>query len=143
MHKIKNHPYVYYFLFWINVINLSELTSYIILRSFSTHGDMVNFEYGTRLSPWVIFIVGGLFAAAGIFFLFKYILRNTYVVMKLTKSLQALLLILTAFFIFGHAGIRMLLFSYGVFATSLGWVFFLLMIFTIVCCWPGYKKRLF
>jgi hypothetical protein len=118
--KIKSYPYFYYFLFWMNILNLSELFSYIILRSFSSYGDMANIEMGWHVSPGYIIIIGGALVIFALNYLFVRTLPALYLILNLTISLRITILTLTTFFIFGHAGIRMLLYSYGTLATILG-----------------------
>lgn len=144
LHSIKQKHYLYYFLFWINLVNLSELVSYVILRSFSEHGDIAHIEYGWNISPWLIFIIGGLLLSAAVIHFFIYTLVELYNVMPLDKkSLRLFILICTSFIMFAQSGVRMFLASYGIFATTLGVIFFILFFLTILFCYPQVKPRVF
>lgn len=140
LQKIKRHPYLYYFLCWINFMNLTELVSYFILRSFSAHGDIANMEFAWRISPWWFFIVGGGLLVIGIWHFFSNILIELYVRMRLEAVFpKVVILSLFAFLLFGQSGIRMFLYSYGSLATALGWLFCILVPMTIILCWPTRK----
>ena len=136
--QIKKHPLLYYFVFWINLLNLAELTSYIILRSIGSSGDIYHVEIGWNISPWLIFIIGGSIIVYCLWYLFSYQLDRLYSTLKLTSNWpKAFILTLAAFQIFGHSGFRMLLYPYGTVSLILGIVFIMLVPLVIYIKWPA------
>lgn len=56
--RIERRPYLLYFVIWNNVTNLSEVISYVVLRSITKHGDLGHIEFAWGVSQWFVFIVG-------------------------------------------------------------------------------------
>lgn len=136
--KVKKHPYWFYLICWINVINIAELVSYVFLRAFSAHGDMGHIVFSWQISPWWIFFGGGLPLTVAIWYFFANTLPELYSRLQLNKSsLRAFLLVVFAYLLFGHSGIRMFLDSYGTIATVLGVVSCITMVAIIIICWPS------
>ena len=134
---VKKHSWLFYFICWISIINLSELFSYIFLRSFSTHGDIAHIEYGWQISPWLIFVPGCLFLFCGLLYFFKKTLIDVYTIMQLNnKFIQLLFLFVCTYVFFGMSGIRMYLDPYGKVANLLGISCFVIMLLVIILCWP-------
>lgn len=137
LQKIKQHPYVFYFLCWVNVVNLAELLSYFILRSFGTHGDVATIVFSWHISPWWFFLVGGALLIVGVWHFFSHILIELYQRMHLVAlAPKVFVLMLFAFILFGQGGIRMFLSSFGTLATTLGIIFCILPFLMIVLYWP-------
>lgn len=136
--KVKNHPYLFYFLCWLNLLNLSELISYVILRSFSAHGDIGHIVFSWGISPWIIFLGGGVLLVIALWYFFSHTLPELYVRMHLDAlAMKVLLLLIFTFIVFGQGGIRMFLESYGLLASTLGVIFLLMMPVLIIICWPA------
>ena len=57
-----------YVMYLFVVVNLTELTAYILMRPFAGSGDTGRFNEGLSLSPWPLFVVGAvlLFFALGV-----------------------------------------------------------------------------
>nr|MCH9743983.1 hypothetical protein [Gammaproteobacteria bacterium] len=71
---VKRSPYLYYFLFWFNLMCLGNLYSYVPLRTFTTHGDVGHMLFAlSNPSPWWIFIPVGYV----VMFLVYYFFSNT------------------------------------------------------------------
>lgn len=60
----------FHWLFWFVVANFMELISYIVMGSFLPFGDMGNFNRGTGLSPWILFLGGSAAILYGLRVLF-------------------------------------------------------------------------
>ena len=60
----------FHWIFWFVVANFMELISYIVMGSFLPFGDMGNFNRGTGLSPWVLFLAGSAVILQGLRILF-------------------------------------------------------------------------
>jgi hypothetical protein len=144
--KVKNYPYLFYFFCWVNIINLSELISYIVLRSFSAHGDIGHIEFAWGVSPWCIFLIGGFLLVIALWYFFTDTLIELYYRMRLNTLIgQEVFLILATFMLFGYPGVRMFLDAYGMFATVLGVVFCVLTPLITILCWSSHvwvKRRL-
>jgi hypothetical protein len=125
--KIKKQSYLFYFIVWINLINLSELLSYMILRAFGAHGDMGHIVFGWGISPWWIFLSGVLLGYFGLWHFFRNILPKLYMRLNLkAATIRVFLLILFVWTLFGENSVRM-------FLTAL---FFIVMPLLIFICWP-------
>lgn len=135
--KVKRHAYLFYFIAWVSLINLSELLSYMILRAFSVHGDMGHIVFGWGISPWWIFLSGVLLGCFGLWHFFRNILPELYMRLNLEAPIiRVFLLILFVWTVFGENGVRMFLTAYGLFATTLAILFFIAMPLLIFICWP-------
>ena len=57
--SLHKKPLLFYFIFWLNIMNLGNIFDYIPIRVFTTHGDIGHILFGlNNLSPWWIFIPG-------------------------------------------------------------------------------------
>ena len=138
---IKKYPYWFYFLCWVNLVNLTELVSYVLLRPFSTHGDIGHITSSWGLSPWWIFIVGGSLLIVALWYFFARTVIELYARMCLTAiSMKVFILICFTLFAFGQGGVRIFLDPYGLFATRLGILSFLLIPIVMILCWPPPRK---
>lgn len=101
-------------LFWFVVANFMEIIAYIVMRAFSTHGDVGIFNRGLGLSPWIIFIAGSLALVAGLSVLFRKILPRIYAVFARGNRLNEwCILVMTAFLLFvWGSGLRVVLYVY-------------------------------
>jgi hypothetical protein len=50
----------FYAVYWLVVVNLTELVAYIVMRPFAGSGDTGRFNEGLSLSPWPLFLVGSV-----------------------------------------------------------------------------------
>ncbi len=66
--SIKQLPYLYYFIFWFQLMNLGNFYDYVPIRTFSTHGDMGQHDawitYFRMVGFCHLWIYGGLFNLA-------------------------------------------------------------------------------
>lgn len=104
----------HHLLFWFVIANLMELYAYIIMRSFTTHGDVGIFNRGFGLSPWIVFTGGTLALAAGLYVLFRNVLPVMYRLFARDNHLTKwALLFMTAFILFiWGSGLRVVLYIY-------------------------------
>ncbi|MCQ8241119.1 hypothetical protein [Rhizosaccharibacter radicis] len=56
-------------LYWLVVVNLGELLSYVVMRPFIPTGDTGRFAEGLDISPWFLFVGGLLFLAVALWVL--------------------------------------------------------------------------
>jgi hypothetical protein len=61
--RVTRRPYLYYFIFWLQLMNLGNFFDYVPIRTFSSHGDMGNMVHGLGISPWWIFVIFGYVVA--------------------------------------------------------------------------------
>jgi hypothetical protein len=137
--KIKKHPYLFYFVFWLNIINLFELLSYVFLRAFSIEGDTGIAALGLGYSPWWTLILGGSLLIIALWYFFTYTLIQVYKIMKLESAMaQIIFLLLCTFLLFVLPGIYILLHIalYGVSTAILAGISCSMMPIMIIVCWP-------
>lgn len=135
---IKN-PYFYYFIFWLNILNLAELYSYIPLRNFLTHGDIGNINHALDISGWWILSIFGPFILLAYIYSFTYLLPKTYTILKFDRIVdRIILLIIVAFMLLGYPATRILLqFINSALSNYLALISYLIMIVIIAICWPS------
>jgi len=75
--NILERPFYFLFFYWLAVINLSELFTYIVTRSFAS-GDIGEFIYGMHISPFWVFIPGSIFAFLAVYRFFRYEIIKMY-----------------------------------------------------------------
>lgn len=103
--KIKQKPYLFYFLFWFNLMNLGNFYDYVPIRTFSFHDDIANIVMGLNISPWWIFIIVGYLVMFLIWQFYTETLISTYVNLKINTTLsQASLMIICTCILFGFFG---------------------------------------
>jgi hypothetical protein len=107
--KVKQYPYLFYFLFFFNLMNLGNIYDYVPIRTFATQGNMVDIldiEQGLNISPWLVYIIVGYPLAFLIWQFFTRTLISAYVNLKITNiALKALLMIICVFILFGYFGL--------------------------------------
>lgn len=115
--KIKSNYYLFYFLFFFNLMNLGNIYDYVPMRTFVTAGnmvDIVDIEHGLNISPWVIYAVVGYMVAFLIWHFFSKTLIFAYANLQIkSKSLQAFLMIICVCILFGYFGLA------GIFYTGI------------------------
>ena len=102
--KIKNAPYLYYFLFLFNLMNLGNFYDYVPIRTFSTQGDVANFVHGLNISPWWVYIIGGYIVAFLIWHFFTRTMVTAFIDLGLTITAKASLMIVCVCILFGYFG---------------------------------------
>lgn len=106
----------YHFAYWLAVVNLMELVAYIYMRAFADNGDVGRFNQGMHLSPWWVFLLGGLFVTWLLWLLFRHALPGLQSFFARDNFVCAwVMLVLTSFTIFlWGSGIRIMLYVDGV-----------------------------
>lgn len=145
LQAIKSRPYLFYFVLWVNAMNLSELISYATLRSFSRHGDVGHVIFAWDLSPWLIFVVGSFLLAIASWNFFSRTLIELYARSRSSSTLlRCFFLILFCCIMFGYPGARVLLESNSSFSNNLSILFCVITPVIAIICWPTrewVKKR--
>jgi hypothetical protein len=133
----KFNSYLYYLIFWINLINVRELWAYVPLRSLSSTADIANINHSIDLSPWWIFTLISPFIAYAVWYFFSNTLKNAYEQLDLFSSVsKATLLILTVIYFFTLTGLQILTANYNSFTNALTCASFIAMPFILFFCWP-------
>lgn len=144
--SIKQKPYLFYFLFWFNLMNLGNFYDYVPIRTFSTHGngDITHITMGLNISPWWIYIMGGYLVIFLIWQFFTSTLISTYVNLGINNTLsRANLLILCVFILFGFFGgiigelTSPIPMPYGEISYFLSLTSFLIIPIIIIINWPA------
>jgi hypothetical protein len=134
--NIKNSPFVYYFGFWLNFINLANLYSYIPIRTFSTRADIGNLIKNSGISPWWIYIIFGYLVVFLIWCFFSKTLFRLFIDLNIENfSLRALIVITCVMIFFGYFGMAGFL-GYGEISQFLSATSFALIPGMIWVCWP-------
>jgi hypothetical protein len=134
--KIQQKPYLYYFIFWFNFMNLANFYAYVPIRTFSPQGDIAHIAAGLTLSPWAIYIVAG-YAVAFVFWnFFTHTLIRMFINLKIrTTQLKVALMMTAVIVLFGYFGMAGFLdngdISHFLSATS-----FIMIPGIIITCWP-------
>lgn len=74
---VLKKPFLLIFFFWLAVINLMEMFSYVPNRTF-TGGDITEFAEGLRISPLWIFIPGTLLVCLALFRFYRFEIIKMY-----------------------------------------------------------------
>ncbi|TCK33768.1 hypothetical protein B0G84_8087 [Paraburkholderia sp. BL8N3] len=137
LNSIKKRPYLLYFVFWVNATNLSELISYVALRSITRHGDIGHIEFAWGVSQWFIFIAGCVVLSIATLNFFSRTIVELYLRTRTNSMpLRYFFLILFSFLLFAYAGVRVLIENNGVFSMSLSIIFCVITPVIVVICWP-------
>jgi hypothetical protein len=88
-------------LYWLVVVSLMELISYIVMRPFALGGDTFHFDHGLALSPWLLSVVGTLLIMVALTFLFIRVLPLLCdVIAPGNRLTDWAILLMTAFILF-------------------------------------------
>lgn len=141
--SIRKKPYLFYFLFWFNLMNLGNFYDYVSIRTFAKHGDVYNFVMGFNISPWLVYIVIGYLVVYLIWHFFTKTLISAYKVLDIHSiSLRAVLMIICVFILFGFFGgiVGIMISSKPIDYTDishfLSLTSFLMIPGVMVACWP-------
>lgn len=100
---IKQKPYLFYFIFWVNLMTLGNFYDYIPIRTFSTEDDLARIITGFNISPWYVYIIGGYLVAFAIWYFFTRTMIRTYVNLRIiSQFVQAFIMILCVLTLFGY-----------------------------------------
>lgn len=102
--RITQKPFLCYFLFLFNVMNIGNFYDYVPIRTFGTHGDARHFWQGLQISPWWVYFMGGYLVAIVMWHFFKYTLQRAYSDLKLNQYSKAGLMMLSVLVLFGFFG---------------------------------------
>jgi len=140
---VKKKPYLFYFLFWFNLMNLGNFYDYVPIRTFASHGDMAAIEIGLNISPWWIYIIFGYLVMFLIWQFFTKTLISVFSTLKITSpTLRASLMITCVLILFGFFGgiLGILLsanpMSYGLISYFLSITSFVIIPAIIIALWP-------
>ena len=98
---LAKRKWIFHCVFWLVVVNLMELFSYMPVRAFALHGDIGNINHGLGLSPWVLFLPGTALVLAGLYFLYGRVLpRMNVVVAGESRLIRYVILVFSAFVLF-------------------------------------------
>ncbi len=103
--KIQKMIYLYYFFFWFMIVNIGQVYSYILWRTFETHGDISIFLEGLDISPYWLFVPAIIFIIFSVYNILKYQVLRAYKILKISHVWsQAILLFLVILILFGYFG---------------------------------------
>ena len=71
---MTKRKWLFHTLYWLVVVSLMELISYIVMRPFAAGGDTFHFNHGLALSPWLLFVAGTLLIMVALAVLFTRVL---------------------------------------------------------------------
>lgn len=137
--KIASYPYCGYFLLYFNLMNLGNIYDYVPMRTFSTHGSMVDIsdiEQGFNISPWLVYAIGGYLVAFLIWQFFTKTMISTYINLKINSTLsRAGLMIICVFILFGYFGLAGFI-NHGEISHFISATSFLAIPGMIIVLWP-------
>lgn len=107
--KTKNHPYLLYFLLFFNLLCLGATYSYVPIRTFTTHGvmvDVLDIEISLNISPWLIYFFVGYLVIFMMWEFFSKTLISIYANVGISSTAgRASLMILCVLILFGYSGL--------------------------------------
>jgi hypothetical protein len=96
---VQQRHCLYLLLYWFALLNISELYSYIPLRTFAATGDVRNFTRGLAISPWIVFVPGSLAIGWGIWYFLRKALPPAYEILALDSRFSRRVYLGTTLFI--------------------------------------------
>jgi|SRR6185437_160403 len=106
--KIKQLPYLLYFIFLFNLMNLGNFYDYVPIRTIAPYdggNDVATFVKGLDISPWWVYIIGGYIVAFLIWQFFTRTLILAYVNLEISNIFsKAFIMISCVVFLFGFYG---------------------------------------
>ncbi|MGB6976266.1 MAG: hypothetical protein WBE18_02255 [Gammaproteobacteria bacterium] len=134
--SIRQHAYLYYFLFLFNLMNIGNLYAYVPIRTFTTHGDAVHFETGLGISPWWVYAFGGYIVAFLIWHFFTKTMIAAFTTLEIkSTSFRAGLMMICVAILFGFFGMPGF-FNYGDISYFLSATSLLAIPGLVVALWP-------
>lgn len=107
--KIRHHMYLLYFLFFCNMWTLGGTYAYVPVRTFTTHGvmvDVLDIEQSLQISPWWIYFFFGYLVALMMWQFFTESMIRVYVNLGMkSTAARASLMIVCVFILFGYCGL--------------------------------------
>lgn len=103
--KIQEKVYVYLFFFWFMIVNIGQVYSYILWRTFETHGDVSIFLQNLNISPYWLFIPGMTFIIFSVYNILRHQILRAYKTLKISQIWsQAIFLFFVLLILFGYFG---------------------------------------
>ncbi len=134
--KPRGMIYLYFFL-WFAAMNLGNLISYVPVRTFATHGDMMEIELFLNISPWILMILFGYPVVFCLWYFYHRRLPKAYIQLQLCYAQRCIVFILLTLVIFGFFGsLPGLSGDYGDRTHFLSLLFMYMIPITLVSCWP-------
>lgn len=134
--EVKKHIYLYYFIFWLNFMNLANFYDYVPIRVFSDHDDMANITRGLNSSPWLLYIVLGYIVAFVIWYFYTRSLIKTFDILEIrSRFWQASLMIIMSCILFGYFGMAGFV-GHGEISHFLSMTSVIIIPGVIIACWP-------
>jgi hypothetical protein len=91
---------VFYAVYLLVVVNITELVAYILMRPFAGSGDTGRFNEGLGLSPWPLFVVGTVLLAFAFGVLLRRVTPRLDQVMGGSRTKHWIIVCFTAFVMF-------------------------------------------
>jgi len=136
--KLRRRPFLFYFIVWVNVTNLSELISYVVLRSITKHGDLGHIEFAWGVSQWLVFTVGCVLLSIATWNFFSRTLVVLYLVAGENRiSFKCFFVFLFSVYLFAYPAARVLLENNDLFSISMSILFCILTPVVVIAFWPG------
>lgn len=86
--SVQRIPFLFYFLFLFNLMNLGNFYDYVPIRTFANFDDVHNFVMGFDISPWWVYVIGGYIVAFLIWQFFGKTMIAAYIHLRLTGTIQ-------------------------------------------------------
>ena len=142
--SLQKRPWLYYFIFWLVIMNLGNWLDYIPVRTFSTHADIGNFIKGFGMSPWWVYIIGTYILIFFLWHFFKIQIPRAYEIMNINstagRAILLFIVLVTLFYFFGGTGRSAVKFNYTCNVISYSFIAAIpLMMFFL---WPSKKYHL-
>lgn len=106
--KMISRPYMLYFLLFINLWCLGGTYAYVPVRTFTTHGvmvDVLDIQQALNISPWWIYIVVGYLVFFMMYQFFSKTLISIYAYEGISSTVaRASLMIICVLILFGYCG---------------------------------------
>lgn len=103
--KVQEKACLYYFFFWFMIVNIGQVYSYVLWRTFETHGDISIFLEGLNISPYWLFVPGIIFIFFSVYNILKHQVIRAYKTLQISKIwTQAVFLLLVLLILFGYFG---------------------------------------
>lgn len=142
--KVKRNLYLFYFIFFFNLMNLGNIYDYVPIRTFVTQGNMIDvldIEQGLNISPWWIYIFIGYPLVFLMWQFFTKTLVSAYVNLKITNALlRSGLMIICVCILFGYFGLPGF-FSHGDVPYFISATSVLAIPGIIIVLWPTRNRR--
>jgi hypothetical protein len=133
---VQHFQLFFYFMLWLNFMNIAQLFSYIPVRVFSESGDAAHIAQGFNISPWWICIILGYAVTYMIWHFFTRTLQRTYDILAINSTFfKAILMMLCAIPLFGYYGVAGFI-DNGEIAHFLSAASLFILPGVIAACWP-------